>query len=300
MALSKETALNIAQVLTEGLPYIQRFIGKTIVVKYGGNAMTDPELERSFARDIVLLKTVGINPVVVHGGGPQVDSLLKQLGRVSDRIDGMRVTDAPTMEVVEMVLGASVNGSIVNLINQHGGRAIGLTGKDGNLIRARKLMLDKTDDKGQMYQIDLGLVGEVVGVKTDVLDLFFKSDFIPVIAPLGVDEEGNTYNINADLVAGKIAEALKAEKLILLTNIAGVMDADKNILTGLTTQEVDHLIETGVIYGGMIPKVSCALDAVKGGVHTAHIIDGRVPHSTLLEIFTDEGMGTLISNRVKK
>ena len=300
MALSKETALNIAQVLTEGLPYIQRFIGKTIVVKYGGNAMTDPELERSFARDIVLLKTVGINPVVVHGGGPQVDNLLKQLGRVSDRIDGMRVTDAPTMEVVEMVLGASVNGSIVNLINQHGGRAIGLTGKDGNLIRARKLMLDKTDDKGQMYQIDLGLVGEVVGVKTDVLDLFFKSDFIPVIAPLGVDEEGNTYNINADLVAGKIAEALKAEKLILLTNIAGVMDADKNILTGLTTQEVDHLIETGVIYGGMIPKVSCALDAVKGGVHTAHIIDGRVPHSTLLEIFTDEGMGTLISNRIKK
>ena len=300
MALSKETALNIAQVLTEGLPYIQRFIGKTIVVKYGGNAMTDPELERSFARDIVLLKTVGINPVVVHGGGPQVDSLLKQLGRVSDRIDGMRVTDAPTMEVVEMVLGASVNGSIVNLINQHGGRAIGLTGKDGNLIRARKLMLDKTDDKGQMYQIDLGLVGEVVGVKTDVLDLFFKSDFIPVIAPLGVDEDGNTYNINADLVAGKIAEALKAEKLILLTNIAGVMDADKNILTGLTTQEVDHLIETGVIYGGMIPKVSCALDAVKGGVHTAHIIDGRVPHSTLLEIFTDEGMGTLISNRIKK
>jgi len=300
MALNKDTALNIAKVLTEGLPYIQRFTGKTIVVKYGGNAMTDPELERSFARDIVLLKTVGINPVVVHGGGPQVDSLLKQLGRESDRIDGMRVTDGATMEVVEMVLGASVNGSIVNLINQHGGRAIGLTGKDGNLIRARKLMLDKTDDKGQMYKIDLGLVGEVVGVKTDVLDLFFKSDFIPVIAPLGVDEEGNTYNINADLVAGKVAEALKAEKLILLTNIAGVMDADKNILTGLTTQEVDRLIETGVIYGGMIPKVSCALDAVKGGVHTAHIIDGRVPHSTLLEIFTDEGMGTLISNRVKK
>jgi len=300
MALSKETALNIAKVLTEGLPYIQRFTGKTIVVKYGGNAMTDPELERSFARDIVLLKTVGINPVVVHGGGPQVDSLLKQLGRESDRIDGMRVTDGATMEVVEMVLGASVNGSIVNLINQHGGRAIGLTGKDGNLIRARKLMLDKTDDKGQMYKVDLGLVGEVVGVKTDVLDLFFKSDFIPVIAPLGVDEEGNTYNINADLVAGKVAEALKAEKLILLTNIAGVMDADKNILTGLTTQEVDRLIETGVIYGGMIPKVACALDAVKGGVHTAHIIDGRVPHSTLLEIFTDEGMGTLISNRVKK
>jgi acetylglutamate kinase len=204
------------------------------------------------------------------------------------------------MEVVEMVLGASVNGSIVNLINQHGGRAIGLTGKDGNLIHARKMMLDKKDAAGQMYQVDLGLVGEVVGIKTDVLDLFFKSDFIPVIAPLGVDEEGNTYNINADLVAGKVAEALKAEKLILLTNIAGVMDADKNILTGLTTQEVDHLIDTGVIYGGMIPKVTCALDAVKGGVASAHIIDGRVAHSTLLEIFTDEGLGTLISNRVKK
>lgn len=300
MALPKEAALNIAKVLTEGLPYIQRFSGKTIVVKYGGNAMTDPELESSFARDIVLLKTVGINPVVVHGGGPQVDNLLKQLGRESDRIDGMRVTDAPTMEVVEMVLGASVNGSIVNLINQHGGRAIGLTGKDGNLIRARKMMLDKKDATGQAYQVDLGLVGEVVGIKTDVLDLFFKSDFIPVIAPLGVDEDGNTYNINADLVAGKVAEALKAEKLILLTNIPGVMDADKNVLTGLTTQQVDDLIETGVIYGGMIPKVECALDAVKGGVHTAHIIDGRVPHSTLLEIFTDEGMGTLISNRVKK
>lgn len=300
MALNKDVALNIAKVLTEGLPYIQRFAGKTIVVKYGGNAMTDPELESSFARDIVLLKTVGINPVVVHGGGPQVDNLLKQLGRESDRIDGMRVTDAPTMEVVEMVLGASVNGSIVNLINQHGGRAIGLTGKDGNLIRARKMMLDKKDATGQAYQVDLGLVGEVVGIKTDVLDLFFKSDFIPVIAPLGVDEDGNTYNINADLVAGKVAEALKAEKLILLTNIPGVMDADKNVLTGLTTQQVDDLIETGVIYGGMIPKVECALDAVKGGVHTAHIIDGRVPHSTLLEIFTDEGMGTLISNRVKK
>lgn len=300
MALNKDVALNIAKVLTEGLPYIQRFAGKTIVVKYGGNAMTDPELESSFARDIVLLKTVGINPVVVHGGGPQVDNLLKQLGRESDRIDGMRVTDAPTMEVVEMVLGASVNGSIVNLINQHGGRAIGLTGKDGNLIRARKMMLDKKDAAGQAYQVDLGLVGEVVGIKTDVLDLFFKSDFIPVIAPLGVDEDGNTYNINADLVAGKVAEALKAEKLILLTNIPGVMDADKNVLTGLTTQQVDDLIETGVIYGGMIPKVECALDAVKGGVHTAHIIDGRVPHSTLLEIFTDEGMGTLISNRVKK
>ncbi len=299
MALAKETALNIANVLTEALPYIQRFAGKTIVVKYGGNAMTDPALESSFARDIVLLKTVGINPVVVHGGGPQVDNLLQQLGRVSDRIDGMRVTDAPTMEVVEMVLGGSVNKSIVNLINQHGGRAIGLTGKDGNLLRAHKLYLDKKDDTGATKQIDLGLVGEVTGVKVDVLNLFMSSDFIPVIAPLGVDEQGNTYNINADLVAGKVAEALKAEKLVLLTNIAGVLDANKNILTGLTTQEVDQLIETGVIYGGMIPKVSCALDAVKGGVVSAHIVDGRVPHATLLEVFTDQGVGTLISNRLR-
>lgn len=300
MALNTETALNIANVLTEALPYIQRFADKTIVVKYGGNAMTDPELESSFARDIVLLKTVGLNPVVVHGGGPQVDNLLKQLGRESDRIDGMRVTDASTMEIVEMVLGGSVNKSIVNLINRHGGRAIGLTGTDGNLLRARKLLLDKKTDDGQVKQIDLGLVGEVVSVKTDVLNLFIESDFIPVIAPLGVDEEGNTYNINADLVAGKVAEALKAEKLVLLTNISGVMDANKKVMTGLSTQEVDNLIETGVIYGGMIPKVSCALDAVKGGVVSAHIVDGRVPHVTLLEVFTDEGIGTLISNRLPK
>ena len=297
MALSKEAALNVARVLTEALPYIQRFADKTIVVKYGGNAMTDPDLERSFARDIVLLKTVGLQPVVVHGGGPQVDSLLKQLGRESDRIDGMRITDAPTMEVVEMVLGGSVNKSIVNLINQHGGQAIGLTGKDGNLIRARKLKMEKKQQDGSIQAIDLGLVGEVVSVNTGVIALFLRSDFIPVIAPLGVDEQGNTYNINADLVAGKVAEAIKAEKLILLSNIPGVMDAEKKVLTGLSTQDVDQLIETGVIYGGMIPKVECALDAVKGGVTSAHIIDGRVPHSTLLEIFTDEGMGTLISNR---
>ena len=298
MALSKETALNIANVLTEALPYIQRFVDKTIVVKYGGNAMTDPELESSFARDIVLLKTVGINPVVVHGGGPQVDSLLKQLGRESDRIDGMRVTDAATMEIVEMVLGGSVNKSIVSLINRHGGQAIGLTGKDGNLIRAKKLMLDKKDEHGQIKKIDLGHVGDVEKINADVLNLFIESDFIPVIAPLGVDAEGNTYNINADLVAGKVAEALKAEKLILLTNIAGVLGSDKKVLTGLSTQDVDHLIDTGVIYGGMIPKVSCALDAVKGGVVSAHIVDGRVPHVTLLEVFTDEGIGTLISNKI--
>ena len=274
----QHTGIDKAQILTEALPYIQRFAGKTLVVKYGGNAMTDPELESSFARDIVLLKTVGLNPIVVHGGGPQVDSFLKQLGRESDRIDGMRVTDPATMEVVEMVLGGSVNKSIVNLINKHGGRAIGLTGKDGNLIRAQKLLMEKTAEDGSVKQIDLGLVGEVVGVKTDVLEMFTQSDFIPVIAPLG------------------------AEKLILLTNITGVLDENKNLLTGLTTQEVDRLIETGVIYGGMIPKVGCALDAVKGGVISAHIVDGRVPHATLLEIFTDHGVGTLITNRtnVKK
>lgn len=297
MSLNPEAALNVANVLTEALPYLQRFAGKTIVVKYGGNAMTDPALEHSFARDIALLKAVGVHPVVVHGGGPQVDSLLQQLGRVSDRIDGMRVTDVPTMEVVEMVLGGSVNQAIVTLINQNGGRAIGLTGQDGNLIRARKMLMEKKQPDGTMKAIDLGLVGEVVSVKADVLELFINSDFIPVIAPLGVDEAGATYNINADLVAGKVAEALKAEKLILLTNIPGVMDANKQVLTGLTTQEVDELIETGVIYGGMIPKVECALDAVKCGVASAHIIDGRVPHACLLEIFTDQGMGTLITNR---
>ena len=289
--------INKAEILTEALPYIQRFAGKTLVVKYGGNAMTDPALESSFARDIVLLKTVGLNPVVVHGGGPQVDSFLKQLGRESERIDGMRVTDPATMEVVEMVLGGSVNKSIVNLINQHGGRAIGLTGKDGHLLKARKLLMEKQAEDGSTYQIDLGLVGEVVEVKTDVLEMFTQSDFIPVIAPLGVDEEGNTYNINADLVAGKVAEAVGAEKLVLLTNIAGVLDENKQLLTGLSTQEVDHLIETGIIYGGMIPKVGCALDAVKAGVVSAHIVDGRVPHATLLEVFTDHGVGTLITNR---
>lgn len=294
----QHTGLDKAYVLTEALPYIQRFSGKTLVVKYGGNAMTDPELESSFARDIVLLKTVGLNPIVVHGGGPQVDALLKRLGQESDRIDGMRVTDKATMEVVEMVLGGSVNKSIVNLINQHGGRAIGLTGKDGNLLHAQKLLIEKKNTDGSIRKIDLGMVGEVVGVKTDVLEMFTQSDFIPVIAPLGVDEHGDTYNINADLVAGKVAEALGAEKLILLTNITGVLDQDKQLLTGLTTKEVDHLIEIGVIYGGMIPKVGCALDAVKGGVVSAHIVDGRVPHATLLEVFTDHGVGTLISNRL--
>lgn len=297
MTLSRDAALNVAKVLTEALPYIQRFAGKTIVIKYGGNAMTDPELENSFARDIVLLKTVGLNPIVVHGGGPQIGDLLAKIGKESKFIDGMRVTDAETMDVVEMVLGGLVNKSIVNLINQNGGRAMGLTGKDGNLIRAKKLYIEKVQADGTIEKIDIGQVGEVASIKTDVLDVFIASDFIPVIAPVGVGDAGESYNINADLVAGKVAEALKAEKLILLTNIPGVLDKDKNILTGLTTQDVDALIADGTIYGGMIPKISCALDAVKGGVVSAHIIDGRLHHASLLEIFTDEGIGTLISNR---
>lgn len=296
---ANQPAIDKATILTEALPYIQRFAGKTLVVKYGGNAMTDPALEASFARDIVLLKTVGLNPVVVHGGGPQVDQLLKQLGRESERIDGMRVTDAATMEVVEMVLGGSVNKSIVNLINQHGGSAIGLTGKDGQLIRAKKLLMEKTQEDGTTSKIDLGMVGEVDSVNTDVITMFLSSNFIPVIAPLGVDEEGNSYNINADLVAGKVAEALGAEKLILLTNIVGVLGKNKALLTGLNTQDVEDLIADGTIYGGMIPKVMCALDAVKGGVGSSVIVDGRVPHATLLEIFTDHGVGTLISNRLQ-
>ena len=295
MALDLEQAMHTADVLTEALPYIQRFEGKVMVVKYGGNAMTDPILESSFARDIVMLKTVGIHPVVVHGGGPQVDNLLKELGRSSDRIDGMRVTDKATIDVVEMVLGGSVNKSIVNLINKHGGRAIGLTGKDASLIRAKKLPMTKTDEQGNPQQIDLGFVGDVVSINRDVIDLMIASNFIPVIAPLGVDDEGNTYNINADVVAGKVAEFMLAEKLILLTNIKGVLDKAGNVATGLTPSKVDEMIADGTISGGMIPKISYALEAVKNGVKSAVIVDGRVPHATLLEVFTDKGVGTLIS-----
>lgn len=295
MALDLEQAMHTADVLTEALPYIQRFEGKVMVVKYGGNAMTDPILESSFARDIVMLKTVGIHPVVVHGGGPQVDNLLKELGRSSERIDGMRVTDKATMDVVEMVLGGSVNKSIVNLINKHGGRAIGLTGKDASLIRAKKLPMTKTDEQGNQQQIDLGFVGDVVSINRDVIDLMIASNFIPVIAPLGVDDEGNTYNINADVVAGKVAEFMLAEKLILLTNIKGVLDKEGNVATGLTPAKVDEMIADGTISGGMIPKISYALEAVKNGVKSAVIVDGRVPHATLLEVFTDKGVGTLIS-----
>ena len=297
MSLSNQAAMNTAKVLTESLPYIQKFSGKVLVIKYGGNAMTERSLAESFARDVVLLKTVGIHPVIVHGGGPQVDRLLSELGRESDRIDGIRVTDSSTMEVVEMVLGASVNKSIVAQINRAGGQAIGLTGKDANLICAKKLLMEKTAQSGEKTAIDLGHVGQITAINRELLNMFIKTNFIPVIAPLGVDSEGNSYNINADTVAGKVAEILQAEKLMLLTNISGVLGADGELLTGLTTEEVDDLIRTGVIHGGMIPKIQCALDAVKAGVHTAHIVDGRVPHATLLEVFTNEGMGTLISNR---
>ncbi|PIE47418.1 MAG: acetylglutamate kinase [Gammaproteobacteria bacterium] len=295
MSLNLEQAKNTAEVLTTALPYIQRFSSKVLVIKYGGNAMTDPKLESSFAKDIVLLKTVGIHPVVVHGGGPQVDNIMNEMGRTSDRIDGMRVTNKSTMDVVEMVLGGSVNKSIVSLINKHGGKAIGLTGKDGNLIKAKKLPMTRIDEHGNEEQIDLGYVGEVKSIDRSVIDLMISSDFIPVIAPLGVDENGKSYNINADLVAGKVAEALQAEKLMLLSNITGVMDKNGGVLTGLTPKKVDALIADGTISGGMIPKVQCALDAVKGGVKSSVIVDGRVPNATLLEIFTDEGVGTMIS-----
>ncbi|WP_201537488.1 acetylglutamate kinase [Psychrobacter immobilis] len=299
MTLNLNDAKITAEVLTTALPYIQRFVDKLIVVKYGGNAMTDPALESSFARDIVLLKTVGMHPVVVHGGGPQVDNLLKELGRQSDRIDGMRVTDKSTMDIVEMVLGGSVNKSIVSLINKHGGRAIGLTGKDANLIIAKKLVMEKIGADGVAVPVDLGYVGDVVSVNKDVINMLISSNFIPVIAPLGVDSEGNTYNINADLVAGKVAEFLQAEKLMLLTNIKGVLGRDGEVVTGLTPKKVESLIEDGTISGGMIPKIQCALDAVRSGVKSAVIVDGRVPHATLLEIFTNEGVGTLISRELE-
>jgi acetylglutamate kinase len=290
--------MNTANVLSEALPYLQRFVGKTIVVKYGGNAMIDEELKNSFARDMVMLKLVGINPIVVHGGGPQIGDLLKKLNIESRFVNGMRVTTSEIMDVVEMVLGGLVNKDIVNLINQNGGNAIGLTGKDGQLLHARKLhVTHKSPELEKPEIIDIGHVGEVSHINTSLLNMLTNSDFIPVIAPIGVDEEGHSYNINADLVAGKVAEVLQAEKLILLTNIAGLMDKEGKILTGLTTQQVDSLIEDGTIYGGMLPKIQCALDAVHGGVNSAHIIDGRVAHSTLLELFTDEGVGTLITNR---
>ena len=296
MTLNKDQALNIAKVLSEALPYIQRFTGRTIVIKYGGNAMTDEELKNSFARDVVMMKLVGINPVIVHGGGPQIGDLLKKIGKESQFVDGMRVTDSETMDVVQMVLGGLVNKDIVNLINQNGGQAVGLTGKDGQLIKAKKLKVTRSSPEMTAPEIiDIGHVGEVETMNTQIVDMLVQGDFIPVIAPIGVGEDGASYNINADLVAGKVAEVLKAEKLMLLTNISGLQDKAGNVLTGLSVAQVDELIKDGTIYGGMLPKINCALDAVKGGVNSAHIIDGRVPHAVLLEIFTDEGVGTLIT-----
>lgn len=294
MSLALDKAKNYAQVLTESLPYLQKFRGATLVIKYGGNAMVDEELKKAFAQDIVMLKMVGINPIVVHGGGPQIGELLQRLNIETQFIQGMRVTDRQTMDVVEMVLGGQVNKSIVNLINQAGGRAMGVTGKDARLIRAKplKMHLDKADLKSEI--IDLGHVGQVEKVDVSVIEDLIQAGFIPVIAPIGVDEAGTSYNINADLVAGKLAEALKAEKLMLLTNTPGLLDKSGQLLTGLDAQKVDALIQDGTIYGGMLPKIRCALDAVAQGVKTAHIIDGRVPHAVLLEIFSDEGVGTLI------
>jgi acetylglutamate kinase len=295
MSLSSDKAVEVARVLGEALPYIQRFRGKTIVVKYGGNAMVDERLKSGFARDIVLMRLVGINPVVVHGGGPQIGRLLEKIGKESRFVDGMRVTDSETMDVVEMVLGGLVNKDIVNLISRHGGRAVGLTGKDGDLIHARKLTITRSSPELEVPEIiDIGHVGEVASVDASVVDMLVSGDFIPVIAPIGVGEDGHSYNINADLVAGRVAEVLAAEKLILLTNTTGLLDKQGALLTGLTAAEVDRLIADGTIHGGMLPKIECALSAVKSGVRSSHIIDGRVEHAVLVELFTDEGVGTLI------
>ena len=297
--MSLTNSSTTAQILTEALPYIQKFSGKCVVIKYGGNAMVDESLKTSFAKNIVLLKLVGINPVVVHGGGPQIGDLLKKLGKESHFVEGMRVTDSETMDIVEMVLGGLVNKDIVNLINHNGGKAIGLTGKDGQFIKASKLMVSRlTDDLKVPEIIDIGHVGEVDTIDTSIVDMLVSSDFIPVIAPIGTDSSGQSYNINADLVAGKMAEVLGAEKLMLLTNVAGLLDKKGTILTGLSTQQVDDLIADGTIHGGMLPKIACALDAVKNGVGSAHIIDGRVENAVLLEILTDSGVGTLITNQV--
>jgi acetylglutamate kinase len=293
--VDKQSAQNVANVLSEALPYIQRLHNKTIVIKYGGNAMTDETLKNGFAKDIVLLKQVGVNPVVVHGGGPQIGQLLERIGKESRFVDGMRVTDRETMDVVEMVLGGLVNKNIVNLISHNGGNAVGLTGKDGGLIRARKMKIERPSPELDAPEIiDLGHVGEVTAIDPSVVDTLDTGNFIPVIAPIGIGEDHTSYNINADLVAGKLATVLGAEKLLLLTNTAGILDEDGNVLTGLKAADIDALVADGTIHGGMLPKVECALDAVKSGVKTSHIIDGRVVHAVLLELLTDEGVGTLI------
>ena len=297
MPLTAKSAADRAQILIEALPYIQRFQGKTIVIKYGGNAMVDEGLKQSFARDVVLMKLVGMNPVIVHGGGPQIGKLLERIGKKSEFVQGMRVTDRETMDVVEMVLGGLVNKEIVSLINKNGGKAIGLTGKDGGLIRARKLLMKSVPAEGLPSEIiDIGHVGEVESIDPEVVALLDTQNFIPVIAPIGVGPDGEAYNINADVVAGKLAITLRAEKLMLLTNTTGVLDKEGKLLTGLTVGKVGALIADGTIHGGMLPKVNYALDAVNSGVKSAHIIDGRVEHAVLLEVFTDQGVGTLIKS----
>lgn len=289
--ISESTAAKKAKTLSEALPYIKRFFDKTIVIKYGGNAMTDESLKASFASDVVLLKLVGLNPVIVHGGGPQINQMLDRVGKKGEFIQGMRVTDDETMDIVEMVLG-HVNKEIVHLINRHGGKAVGLTGQDGNFIHADKLMMEDINDKAKM--IDVGQVGKINKIDPSIINFLDSGDFIPVVAPIGVGEDGSTFNINADVVAGKVAEILRAEKLILLTNTPGVLDKDSNLITGLTAKEIDNMIADGTLSGGMLPKISSALDAARSGVNAVHIIDGRVEHALLLEVLTDEGVGTLI------
>ncbi len=284
-----------ARILGEALPYIKRFYDKTIVIKYGGNAMTDPGLKDCFARDVVLLKLVGMNPVVVHGGGPQIDDLLKRVGKQGTFVQGMRVTDEETMDIVEMVLGGHVNKEIVNLINRHGGKAVGLTGQDGNFIRAKKLLIPNKDKPEEL--IDIGQVGEITSIDPSIISFLDTGDFIPVIAPIGVGKEGDTFNINADVVAGKLAEILHAEKLVLLTNTPGVLDKDGNLLTGITPKDIDAMVADGTLSGGMLPKIGSALEAARSGVRSVHIIDGRVEHALLLEILTDQGVGTLIKSK---
>ena len=295
--MNKTNANNVAHVLSQALPYLQNLNNKTIVIKFGGNAMTDENLKNSFAKDIVLLKQVGVNPVIVHGGGPQIGSLLEKIGKESKFVDGMRVTDSETMDVVEMVLGGLVNKSIVSLINKNGGHAVGLTGKDGCLIRAKKMHIKKRAPELEAPEIiDLGHVGEITSIDPSLVNTLDQGNFIPVIAPIGVGDDAMSYNINADLVAGKMASILGAEKLLLLTNTAGILDKEDNILTGLKVDDVDKLKADGTIHGGMLPKVDCALDAVNSGVKTSHIIDGRVEHAVILELLTDEGVGTLIKS----
>lgn len=290
--VDESTAAKKARTISEALPYIKRFFNKTIVIKYGGNAMTDEHLKQSFAKDVVMLKLVGMNPVVVHGGGPQINAMLDKVGKKGEFIQGMRVTDEETMNIVGMVLGGKVNKEIVNLINQQGGKAVGLTGQDGDFIKAKKLLMEDLDNPSKM--LDVGQVGEVTDIDPELINFLDNDDFIPVVAPIGVGKDGETYNINADVVAGKLAEVLKAEKLILLTNTSGVLNKDGELLTGLTPKEIDVLIADGTLSGGMLPKINSALDAARSGVNTVHIIDGRVEHALLLEVLTDEGVGTLI------